>query len=139
MRALPSAACGLFLALGLAIARAAPADGTEWPFFRGAAASGVAGDTSNAHIAWSWNQRGSYIMTPLAYEGLLYVLSNQGLERAARGCARYSVIALVPAASLTAFNPVSTARSGRSIPTLAVNAPNEYTGGWNRPPRTRRE
>jgi outer membrane protein assembly factor BamB len=37
------------------------------------------GERSNSHVAWSWTQRGSYMPTPLAYEGLLYVLSNQGL------------------------------------------------------------
>ena len=30
-------------------------------------------------MAWSWTQRGSYMPTPLAYDGLLYVLANQGL------------------------------------------------------------
>lgn len=34
---------------------------------------------SNASVAWSWTQRGSYMPTPLAYDGLVYVLANQGL------------------------------------------------------------
>jgi outer membrane protein assembly factor BamB len=38
-----------------------------------------AGQRSNAHVAWSWTARGSYMPTPLAYNGLLYVLANQGL------------------------------------------------------------
>jgi outer membrane protein assembly factor BamB len=37
------------------------------------------GQKANASVAWSWTQRGSYMPTPLAYEGLLYVLANQGL------------------------------------------------------------
>ncbi len=39
----------------------------------------ASGQKSNASVAWSWTQRGSYMPTPLAYNGLLYVLSNQGL------------------------------------------------------------
>ena len=39
----------------------------------------ASGQTKGAHVAWSWTQRGSYMPTPLAHEGLLYVLSNQGL------------------------------------------------------------
>jgi outer membrane protein assembly factor BamB len=37
------------------------------------------GQTSNGSVAWSWTQRGSYMPTPLAYDGLVYVLANQGL------------------------------------------------------------
>ncbi|MCA1631728.1 MAG: PQQ-binding-like beta-propeller repeat protein [Acidobacteria bacterium] len=35
--------------------------------------------TSNAHVAWSRRQRGSYMPTPLIYGQHLYVLSNQGI------------------------------------------------------------
>ena len=38
-----------------------------------------AGTRSNDSVAWSWTQRGSYMPTPLAYDGLVYVLANQGL------------------------------------------------------------
>jgi outer membrane protein assembly factor BamB len=38
-----------------------------------------AGQRSSARIAWSWTGRGSYMPTPLAYDGLLYVLGNAGL------------------------------------------------------------
>ena len=34
---------------------------------------------SNAHVLWSKTGRGSYMPTPLIYDGLLYVLANQGL------------------------------------------------------------
>ncbi len=37
------------------------------------------GHRSNAGVAWSWTQRGSYMPTPVAHDGLLYVLANQGL------------------------------------------------------------
>jgi outer membrane protein assembly factor BamB len=37
------------------------------------------GVRSNASIAWSWTQRGPYMPTPLAVEGLVYALANQGL------------------------------------------------------------
>jgi outer membrane protein assembly factor BamB len=36
------------------------------------------GETSNAGIAWS-NGRGPYMPTPLAYQGVLYVLANGGI------------------------------------------------------------
>ena len=36
-------------------------------------------DTANTHIAWSKTGRGSYMPTPLAYRGLLYVLANNGV------------------------------------------------------------
>jgi outer membrane protein assembly factor BamB len=36
------------------------------------------GETSNAGVAWSKTGRGSYMPTPLAYKGLLYVLANNG-------------------------------------------------------------
>jgi outer membrane protein assembly factor BamB len=39
----------------------------------------AAGATSSDAIAWSHTQRGPYMPTPLAYAGLLYSLSNQGL------------------------------------------------------------
>jgi len=35
--------------------------------------------TSNAHVAWSKTGRGSYMPTPLAYRGLLYILANNGV------------------------------------------------------------
>jgi outer membrane protein assembly factor BamB len=38
-----------------------------------------AGLTSSPVIAWSRQQRGSYMPTPLIYGGLLYVLQNQGI------------------------------------------------------------
>jgi outer membrane protein assembly factor BamB len=38
-----------------------------------------AGARSNASVAWSWTQRGPYMPTPLAYQGLVYTLANQGL------------------------------------------------------------
>jgi outer membrane protein assembly factor BamB len=37
------------------------------------------GATSNRHIAWSRTGRGSYMPTPLAHEGILYVLANNGV------------------------------------------------------------
>ena len=37
------------------------------------------GETENASVAWSKTGRGSYMPTPLAYRGLLYVLANNGL------------------------------------------------------------
>jgi outer membrane protein assembly factor BamB len=37
------------------------------------------GDTQNAHVAWSKTGRGSYMPTPLAYRGILYVLANNGV------------------------------------------------------------
>jgi len=40
----------------------------------------LARDQSNsAHIAWSKTGRGSYMPTPLAYQGILYVLANNGV------------------------------------------------------------
>jgi outer membrane protein assembly factor BamB len=38
-----------------------------------------AGQTSSPFIAWSRQQRGSYMPTPLIYRGLLYILQNQGI------------------------------------------------------------
>jgi outer membrane protein assembly factor BamB len=38
-----------------------------------------AGRTNNDAIAWSYTARGSYMPTPLAYNGLLYVLANNGV------------------------------------------------------------
>ena len=35
--------------------------------------------TASAHVAWSKTGRGSYMPTPLAYRGLLYVLGNNGV------------------------------------------------------------
>ena len=37
------------------------------------------GETSSKAIAWSKTGRGSYMPTPLAYKGLLYVLANNGV------------------------------------------------------------
>lgn len=39
----------------------------------------TAGATENTHIAWSKIGRGSYMPTPLAYRGILYVLANNGV------------------------------------------------------------
>jgi outer membrane protein assembly factor BamB len=36
-------------------------------------------ETSSRHVLWSKTGRGSYLPTPLIYDGLLYVLANQGL------------------------------------------------------------
>ena len=36
------------------------------------------GATSNEAVAWSRTNRGSYMPTPLAYKGILYVLANNG-------------------------------------------------------------
>ncbi|MGH9798943.1 MAG: PQQ-binding-like beta-propeller repeat protein, partial [Blastocatellia bacterium] len=35
--------------------------------------------TSSQHIAWSRQKTGSYMPTPLIYQGLLYVLKNEGI------------------------------------------------------------
>jgi outer membrane protein assembly factor BamB len=37
------------------------------------------GETSNAAVVWSKTGRGSYMPTPLAYGGILYVLANNGV------------------------------------------------------------
>ena len=37
------------------------------------------GASANTHVAWSKTGRGSYMPTPLAYRGLLYVLANNGV------------------------------------------------------------
>jgi outer membrane protein assembly factor BamB len=37
------------------------------------------GQTSSANVVWSLEGRGSYMPTPLVYDGLLYVLHNQGI------------------------------------------------------------
>jgi outer membrane protein assembly factor BamB len=37
------------------------------------------GQTSSAAVAWSKTGRGSYMPTPLAYQGILYVLANNGV------------------------------------------------------------
>lgn len=37
------------------------------------------GEASNTAVAWRKTGRGSYMPTPLAYRGILYVLANQGL------------------------------------------------------------
>ena len=37
------------------------------------------GEAESAHVAWSKTGRGSYMPTPLAYRGLLYVLANNGV------------------------------------------------------------
>ncbi len=39
----------------------------------------AAGATENAYVAWSKTGRGSYMPTPLAYRGILYVLANNGV------------------------------------------------------------
>jgi outer membrane protein assembly factor BamB len=38
-----------------------------------------AGARGNTHVAWSWTGRGSYMPTPLASRGILYVLANNGV------------------------------------------------------------
>ncbi|MEX2304124.1 MAG: PQQ-binding-like beta-propeller repeat protein, partial [Bryobacterales bacterium] len=38
-----------------------------------------AGTQQNGAVAWSKTQRGSYMPTPLIYDGLLYVLGNAGI------------------------------------------------------------
>ncbi len=38
-----------------------------------------AGQTSSPAVAWSRTGRGSYMPTPLAYQGILYVLANNGV------------------------------------------------------------
>ena len=35
--------------------------------------------TENTHVAWSKTGRGSYMPTPLAYQGIVYVLANNGV------------------------------------------------------------
>ena len=37
------------------------------------------GETTGPHLAWSKTGRGSYMPTPLAYRGILYVLANNGV------------------------------------------------------------
>ena len=37
------------------------------------------GATTNSYVAWSKTGRGSYMPTPLAYRGILYVLANNGV------------------------------------------------------------
>jgi outer membrane protein assembly factor BamB len=39
----------------------------------------AAGETSNEAVIWSLNGRGPYMPTPLAYDGILYVLGNNGV------------------------------------------------------------
>jgi outer membrane protein assembly factor BamB len=39
----------------------------------------AAGATANTYVAWSKTGRGSYMPTPLAYRGILYVLGNNGV------------------------------------------------------------
>jgi outer membrane protein assembly factor BamB len=39
----------------------------------------TAGATENRYIAWSKTGRGSYMPTPLAYRGIVYVLANNGV------------------------------------------------------------
>jgi outer membrane protein assembly factor BamB len=39
----------------------------------------AAGATANTYVAWSKTGRGSYMPTPLAYRGVLYVLANNGV------------------------------------------------------------
>ncbi len=58
--------------------------GPERPIF--AVKPGARGDltlakdqTSSGQIAWSKTGRGSYMPTPLAYQGILYVLANNGV------------------------------------------------------------
>jgi outer membrane protein assembly factor BamB len=39
----------------------------------------AAGETSNAHIVWSANRDGAYMISPVLYDGLLYVSKNNGV------------------------------------------------------------
>ena len=71
-----------FVANGLVIV--ASGRGPERPIF--AVKPGARGDltlakdqTSSGQIAWSKTGRGSYMPTPLAYQGILYVLGNNGV------------------------------------------------------------
>jgi outer membrane protein assembly factor BamB len=71
-----------FLANGLVIVASGRAP--ERPLF--AVRPGARGDltlakdqTSNAGVAWSKTGRGSYMPTPLVYDGILYVLANNGV------------------------------------------------------------
>lgn len=43
-----------------------------------------AGKTTSDHIAWSTSRGGVYMPTPLAYQGILYLLSNNGILTAYR-------------------------------------------------------
>lgn len=38
-----------------------------------------AGERSSTAVAWSYTGRGSYMPTPLAYDGILYVIANNGV------------------------------------------------------------
>jgi outer membrane protein assembly factor BamB len=37
------------------------------------------GETSNAHVAWSYLRDGGYMQTPIAYQGVLYVCRDNGV------------------------------------------------------------
>ncbi|MEE2990380.1 MAG: PQQ-binding-like beta-propeller repeat protein [Planctomycetota bacterium] len=37
------------------------------------------GQTSNEHVAWSYDRGGSYLPSPLVYRGFLYICSNSGI------------------------------------------------------------
>lgn len=37
------------------------------------------GVTRNEGVAWSWTRRGPYMPTPLVYEGVVYILQNNGI------------------------------------------------------------
>jgi outer membrane protein assembly factor BamB len=37
------------------------------------------GETTSEHVAWSVQRRGPYMPTPLIYDGILYVLANNGI------------------------------------------------------------
>jgi len=41
-----------------------------------------AGETSNAHIAWSYPRDGGYLITPILYRGILYVVKSNGAFQA---------------------------------------------------------
>jgi outer membrane protein assembly factor BamB len=71
-----------FVANGLIVVASGRAP--ERPLF--AVRSGARGDltlpkdqTSSASVAWSRTGRGSYMPTPLVYDGILYVLANNGV------------------------------------------------------------
>lgn len=62
-------------------------EGEGWPTFVGtwkvtASAGDVTlknGETSNAAVVWSKTGRGSYMPTPLAYDGQLFLVANNGV------------------------------------------------------------
>ena len=92
-----------------------------------------AGGTSSEGLAWSKTGRGSYMPTPLAYNGLLYVLANNGLFDAYRietGDEVYRQRLRIRAAASAHLPSPRTARSIWRTKTA--------TCWWSRPARTSR-